>query len=113
MNPGNATRFGTGRTAPEGPADQQGGFMRIVKTSFAGILCLSCLFLAPASFAGNEFPLVGGTRAVIEGKQLILINGNSRRSVAPAGIYDTRDGRYSIVVKKNEIVIRDHTKELR
>jgi hypothetical protein len=76
-------------------------------------LCLSCLFLVPASFAGNEFVLVGGTRAVIEGKQLIVIDKDSRRTVAPSGKYDTRDGRYSIVVMKNEIVIRDHTKELR
>ena len=87
--------------------------MRITKTFFAGILYFSCLFLVPASFAGNEFVLVGGGRAVIEGKQLILIDMNSRRSVAPPGKYDTRDGRYSIVVKGNEMVIRDHTKELR
>ena len=87
--------------------------MRIVKTFFAGILYLSSLFLVPASFAGNEFALVGGTRGVIEGKQLILIGKDSVRSVAPPGIYDTRDGRYSIVVKNNEIVIRDHTKEFR
>lgn len=87
--------------------------MRTTKTFLAGILCLSCLFFVPASFAGNEFLLVGGTRAVIEGKQLILIDKDSRRSVAPSGKYDTRDGRYSIVVKGKEIVIRDHTKELR
>lgn len=87
--------------------------MRIRIKFIAGILCLSCLFVVPASFAGNEFVLVGGTRAVIEGKQLILIDTNSRRSVAPSGKYDTREGRYSIVVKGNEIVIRDHTKELR
>jgi len=87
--------------------------MRIINTFFAAILCLSCLFLVPASFAGNEFALVGGTRAVIEGKQLILIGKESRRSVAPPGRYDTRDGRYSIVVTKDEIVIRDRTKEIR
>ena len=87
--------------------------MSITKTFFAGVLYLSCLFLVPASFAANEFLLVGGSRAVIEGKQLILIDKNSRRSVAPSGKYDTRDGRYSIVIKGNEIVIRDHTKELR
>ncbi len=87
--------------------------MRTIRTFFAGILCLSCIYLVPASFAGNEVELVGGIRAAIEGKQLILIGKDSRRSVAPPGIYDTRDGRYSIVVKKNEIVIRDHTKELR
>ena len=87
--------------------------MRITKTFFAGILYLSCLFLVPGSFAGNEFVLVGGTSAVIEGKQLILVGKDGKRSVALPGKYDTRDGRYSIVVKKNEIVIRDHTKELR
>jgi hypothetical protein len=87
--------------------------MGIIRTFFRVFLCLSCLVLVPASFAGNEFALVGGTRAVIEGKQLILIGKDSRRSVAPPGRYDTRDGRYSIVVMKNEIVIRDHTKELR
>jgi hypothetical protein len=106
-------RFGIDQTETEGSANRRGEFMKIMKMFLMGILCLSCLFLVPASFAGNEFPLMGGTRAVIEGKQLILIDGNSRRSVAPAGIYDTRDGRYSIVVKMNEIVIRDHTKELR
>jgi hypothetical protein len=87
--------------------------MRITKTFFMTILYLSCLLFAPASFAGNEFVLVGGTSAVIEGKQLILIGKDSKRSVALPGRYDTRDGRYSIVVMKNEIVIRDHTKELR
>ena len=87
--------------------------MRILKTLFAGIIFLSCIYIVPVSFAGSEFVLVGGTRAVIEGKQLILIGQGSRRSIAPPGKYDTRDGRYSIVVKNNEIVIRDHTKELR
>ena len=57
--------------------------MRIMKLFIAGIVCLSCRILVPASFAGNEFVLVGGTRAVIEGKQLILIDKDSRRSVAP------------------------------
>ncbi len=87
--------------------------MRIMKMFFVGIICLSCIFFVPASFAGSEFALVGGIRAVIEGKQLILIGKDSRRSIASPGKYDTRDGRYSIVVKNNEIVFRDHTKELR
>jgi hypothetical protein len=87
--------------------------MRFGKTHFAGILCLSTLLLVPPSFAGTELVLVGGSRAVIEGKKLFLIDKDSRRSVAPSGKYDTRDGRYSIVVRGNEIVIRDHTKELR
>jgi len=87
--------------------------MRFLKTFFPCILSLSWLLLVPGSFAGNEITLVGGTRAVIEGKQLILIDVNSMRSVAPLGKYDTRDGKYSIVVKKDGIVVRDHTKELR
>jgi hypothetical protein len=87
--------------------------MRITKALFAVILILSCVCIVPLSFAGNEFVLVGGTRAVIEGKQLFLIDRNSRRSVAPTGEYDTMDGRYGIVVKGNEIVIHDHTKEQR
>ncbi len=87
--------------------------MKIARSCFATILCLSWFFLVPLSVAGNEFFLINGTRAEIEGKQLILIGNDSRRSVAPPGRYDTRDGRYSIVVMKNEIVIRDHTKELR
>jgi hypothetical protein len=61
----------------------------------------------------NDFVLVGGARAVIEGKKLILIDRHSNRSIAPPGRYDTRDGRYSIIVNTNEIVIRDHTRELR
>ena len=87
--------------------------MKTMKLFIAGIVCLSCVYLVPASFAGSELVLVGGIRAVIEGKQLILIGQGSRRSIAPPGKYDTRDGRYSIIVKNNEIVIRDHTKELR
>jgi len=113
MTPGTKSGFGIEQTESEGAAGRQGGIMKIAKRFFAGILCLSCIYLVPASFAGIEFILVGGTRAVIEGKQLILIDWNSRHSIAPSGKYDTRDGRYSIVVKGNEIVIRDHTKELR
>lgn len=78
-----------------------------------GILLLACMFLAPAAFAGNEFVLVGGTRAVIEGKQLILIDGKSRRTVAPVGRYDTRNGKYVIIVNANGIVIRETAKERR
>jgi len=110
MNPGTEPRFGNG---PEDAANRQGGFMRIMRTFLTGLFCLSWFFLVPAFSAGNEFVLVGGTRAVIEGKQLILIGKDSGRSVAPPGIYDTRDGRYSIVVKGKEIVIREHAKELR
>jgi hypothetical protein len=84
--------------------------MRNIRAFFAGILCLATLTIVPASFADGEIVLVGGVRAVIEGKQLILIGTDSRRSVAPPGRYDTRDGRYSIVVRGKDIVIVDHTK---
>jgi len=84
--------------------------MRNIRAFFAGILCLATLIIVPASFADGEIVLVGGVRAVIEGKQLILIGTDSRRSVAPPGRYDTRDGRYSIVVRGKDIVIVDHTK---
>ena len=87
--------------------------MKNAPAFIAGILFLSSLFIVPTAIAGNEFVLVGGTRATIEGKQLILIDRNSRRTVAPVGRYDTRDGKYAILVKGNEIVIRDLTKERR
>jgi hypothetical protein len=87
--------------------------MRFGKSFVAWISCLAVLSLAPLSAAGNEFLLVGGIRATIEGKQLILIDRNDRRSVAPAGKYDTPDGKYSIFVRGNGISIRDNTKEPR
>jgi hypothetical protein len=87
--------------------------MNTGKSLLAWILCLTHLLLVPASFAGNEITLVGGTRATIEGKQLILIDRNAKRSVAPAGKYDTRDGKFSIFVRGDGIVVRDNTKERR
>jgi hypothetical protein len=56
---------------------------------------------------------VGGGRAFIDGKKLILVGKDSRRSTAPDGRYFTRDGRYSIIVKGDVIEIRDHNRELR
>ena len=47
------------------------------------MFALPCLYLVPASFAGNEFALVGGTRAGIEGKQLILNGTDSTRRASP------------------------------
>ena len=75
----------------------------------AGILTLSLLIAVPASFAAGEMVLVDGRRAVIEGKQLVLIDRDLHRRVAAPGRYDTRDGRYSIVVRAKDIVIVDHT----
>jgi hypothetical protein len=87
--------------------------MRSAKWFFSWILCFTLFLPALVSFAGDEYILRDGTRAVIEGKKLILIGQYARRTVAPPGRYDTRGGRYSIVVKGEEIVIRDHAKELR
>jgi hypothetical protein len=50
---------------------------------------------------------------VIVERHLILIRGDSRRSVARPGIYETMDGRTSIIVKGNGVVIREQMKELR
>jgi len=82
-------------------------------TMLIGAFCLFLLYPVSSSYAETGYLLVNGNRAVIEGKQLVLIDGGSRRTVAPPGRYDTRDGKYSIIVKGNEIVIRDHTKEVR
>jgi len=87
--------------------------MRNSRSCFVGISCFLWISLASTSFAENGFFLAGGTRAVIEGKKLILIDQSSRRSIAPAGRYDTRDGKYSIIVKENEVVVQDHAKVLR
>lgn len=87
--------------------------MKIAKSLFATMLCFSWFFLLPLSYAGNEYFLVDGTLAVVQGNQLILIDKSSRRSVAPAGRYETRGHLYTIVVKGNRIEIFDHTKESR
>jgi len=87
--------------------------MRTNTGMFTILCCFTCLFFVPVSIAGSELLLVGGGRAVIEGKQLVLIDRDSKRWIAPAGRYDTRDGKYSIIVKGNEIVVQDHTKVLR
>jgi hypothetical protein len=87
--------------------------MRNLKAVFMGVFCILLGVIAPSSFAGGEIVLVGGTRAVIEGKQLVLIGKDSRRSVAPPGRYDTLDGRYSIIVKGKDIAIVDHSTVLR
>ena len=87
--------------------------MKITKSIFASMIFVSCLFIVPVTFAGDEYILFDGTRALVEGKTMILFGANGKKSIAPPGRYDTRDGRYSIIVKQNEIIVRDHTKELR
>jgi hypothetical protein len=87
--------------------------MKIAGLLFGLASCLSLFILVPASFAANDYHLVGGSRAFIDGKKLILVGKDSRRSTAPDGRYFTRDGRYSIIVKGDVIEIRDHNRELR
>ncbi len=87
--------------------------MRFAKLLFPTILCLTWILPVSPSHAGDEYYLVGGTRAVILGKQLILIQPDSRQTVARPGSYHTRDGRTTILVDENGIVIQDRKKELR
>ena len=87
--------------------------MKIPKSFLATVLIAMWIFLVPSSYAETEFILVNGEHAVIEGKKFILIDRNSKRWVAPDGRYNTRDERYTITVKGNEIIVKDHMKDLR
>lgn len=87
--------------------------MRFTKPLATWVICLSLFFLAPMSFAQTEYILVSGSRAVIMEKQVVLISSDGKKSVAPPGSYETRDGRYTIIVRKDKVVVRDHTQELR
>jgi hypothetical protein len=87
--------------------------MRIAKSLFPWIMIFSMVFLVPLSFAGEEYVLLDGSRAVIMERQLVLIHRDGKRSFAGPGWYDTRDGRYTIIVGGKGVVVRDHTKELR
>jgi hypothetical protein len=87
--------------------------MRTAKLLFPWIMMFSMVFLVPSSFAAEEYVLLDGSRAVLMEKQLVLIHRDGKRSIAGPGWYDTRDGRFTIVVGGKGIVVRDHTKELR
>ena len=87
--------------------------MKILKYVFTALVCVFCLFPAVTSYAETEYLLVNGERAVIDGKQLILIDRNSKRWIAPDGRYITKGERYTITVKGNEVTIKDHMKDLR
>jgi hypothetical protein len=76
---------------------------------FAGLW----LLVVPPSFAGASYVLANGTQGQVDGKRLILIEANGKRSVAPPGRYETRDGHYTIVVRGETVVIRDNTRTLR
>ena len=87
--------------------------MRIAKSLTTWMIFLSLFFLAPMSFAQTEYILTDGSRAVIMERQLVLIRGDGKKSVARPGSYATRDGRYTIVVDGKRAVIQDRSKELR
>jgi hypothetical protein len=81
--------------------------MGIPRSIVTMLICAFCFFLVSSSYADTEYFLVNGDRAVIEGKKMILIDKNSKRSAAPSGSYETRDGRYTIIVQGDKIRIRD------
>ncbi len=87
--------------------------MKIGMPVLAALIGLSMLLLPAPSIAAGEYHLSNGMRGVIEGKKLILIGRDAKRWYAPNGRYYTRDGNFVIVVKGEEIVIRDLTKEPR
>lgn len=87
--------------------------MKIPKSLIAWMICVSMFFLVPASLAGEEYLLNDGSRAVIVKTELILVQGKGKRSIAPPGHYETRDGRYTFIVRRNEVFVRDNTKVLR
>ena len=83
---------------------------RVNMTILAGILCISSVTAAPAVSAEREIILVGGTRAEIEGRQLILIGNDSKRRVAPPGYYNIRASDQSVYVGKDGVQIRESPK---
>ncbi len=87
--------------------------MRVIKSVTAWMICLFLLFLAPASFAEQEYVLRDGSRAVIVERHLVLIRWDGKRTVARPGSYETRDGRYTIVVDGKGAVIQERSRELR
>jgi hypothetical protein len=87
--------------------------MKFAKRLLPLVLCLSWFFPVSSSCAGDEYHLANGARAEIIENHLFLIQRDGKRSVARPGIYDTRDGRYSFIVKGRGVVIRENTKGLR
>jgi len=84
--------------------------MRIAKSLYIMMVCFSLSFLAPMSFAEAEYILEDGSRAVIVERRLVLIHWDGKRSVARPGNYETKDGRYTIVVHGKGTVIQERSK---
>lgn len=87
--------------------------MKNAKRYIAGIVCFASMIAAPGLFAGEGYILVGGTRAVIEGGQLILVEGESKRKVARNGIYQIRGGNQAIYVTAKGIEVKRKPPEIR
>jgi hypothetical protein len=82
--------------------------MKFAKRLLLLTLCLSWLVPVSSARAVDEYYLAKGGRAEIAEGRLILIQANGRRSVARPGIYDTSDGRYSLIVKGKGVVIMEN-----
>ena len=87
--------------------------MRFAKSIAAWTVSLFLLVLAPLSLAEQVFVLSDGSRAVIVERQLVVTGKNGRRAFARPGIYETRDGRYTIVVDGKGAVIQPRTSPIR
>ena len=87
--------------------------MKIAKSLFPWIMIFSMVFLVPFSFAEDEYVLMDGSRAVIIERQLVLIRWDGKRSFAGPGKYETRDGRYTIVVGERGAVVQDRSPGVR
>ena len=87
--------------------------MRIAKSLFPWIMIFSLVFLVPFSFAEDEYVLMDGSRAVIIERQLVVISWDGKRSFAGPGKYETRDGRYTIVVGERGAVVQDRSAGVR
>ena len=86
--------------------------MKVAKSLFPWIMIFSMLFLVPLSFAEEEYVLMDGSRAVIIERQLFLVRWDGKRSLAAPGSYETRDGRYTIVVQERGAVVRERSMKL-
>jgi hypothetical protein len=87
--------------------------MHTAKQFIASILVLVGLSLSGISRAEEVYYLQDGSRAMIAEGQLFVIHRDSRPKVASPGIYETKDGRYYIIVNDKGVVIRENTKKLR
>ena len=87
--------------------------MKIAKSLFPWVMIFSMLFLVPFSFAEDEYVLIDGSRAVIVERQLVVISWDGKRSLALPGKYETRDGRYTIVVGERGAVVQDRSAGVR